>query len=97
MLLHLPAALCWRLAAIYHEDDVIGALLSFFETFDLYKGSIDPLPRLLITIMRFLVLDSENSPIVDSIGLLGERPHTYTTFIYKHRLLEIYSVRSLEA
>ncbi len=76
-------------AAIYHEDDVIGALLSFFETFDLYKGSIDPLPRLLITIMRFLVLDSENSPIVDSIGLLGERPHTYTTFIYKHRLLEI--------
>ncbi|SJL18847.1 uncharacterized protein ARMOST_22449 [Armillaria ostoyae] len=27
--------------------------------------------------------------MVDSIGLLGERPHTYTTFIYKHRLLEI--------
>ncbi|KAK0442501.1 uncharacterized protein EV420DRAFT_1649666 [Desarmillaria tabescens] len=76
-------------AAIYHEENVIGALLSFFEPFDVYKGSIDLLPRLLITIIRFLVLDSENSPIVDSIGLLGERPHTYTTFIYKHRLLEV--------
>ncbi|SJL18070.1 uncharacterized protein ARMOST_21642 [Armillaria ostoyae] len=76
-------------AAIYREDDVINALLSFFERFDLYKGSIDRLPRLLITIICFLVLDSENSPMVDSIGLLGERPHTYTAFIYKHRLLEI--------
>ncbi|KAK0492710.1 hypothetical protein EDD18DRAFT_1409195 [Armillaria luteobubalina] len=76
-------------AAIYHEKDVIGGLLSFFKAFDVCGGSIEPLPRLLITIIHFLVLDSENSPMVDSICLLGECPHMYSTFIYKHRLLEI--------
>ncbi|KAK0442517.1 uncharacterized protein EV420DRAFT_1578408 [Desarmillaria tabescens] len=76
-------------AAKDFPDHCINTLLSFFAEFDSYKDAMDHRPRLLLAIIQFFVLDSENSPPASLFGTLGQSPGDYSTFISKYRLLEV--------